>query len=57
MRLIILLMALFMIGCDSMYMKPHKTSVTYGVADTEKENGKDSVKESLTVKQEFLWEE
>jgi len=40
-----------------MSMKPHKTSVTYGVADTEKENGKDSVKESLTVKQEFLWEE
>ena len=57
MRIIILLLALFMIGCDSMYMKPHKTSVTYGVADTEKENGKDSVKESLTVKQEFLWEE
>ena len=57
MRLIILLMALFMIGCDGMSMKPHKTSVTYGVADTEKENGKDSVKESLTVKQEFLWEE
>jgi hypothetical protein len=46
-----------MIGCDGMSMKPHKTSVTYGVADTEKENGKDSVKESLTVKQEFLWEE
>jgi len=57
MRIIILLLALFMIGCDSMSMKPHKTSVTYGVADTEKENGKDSVKESLTVKQEFLWEE
>ena len=57
MKIIILLLALFMIGCDSMSMKPHKTSVTYGVADTEKENGKDSVKESLTVKQEFLWEE
>ena len=57
MRLIVLLLALFMIGCDGMSMKPHKTSVTYGVADTEKENGKDSVKESLTVKQEFLWEE
>lgn len=48
--------ALNMYGCG-MSMKPHKTSVTYGVADTEKENGKDSVKESLTVKQEFLWEE
>ncbi len=38
-------------------MKPHKTSVTYGVADTEKDNGKDSIKESFTVKQEFVWEE
>jgi len=44
-------------GCDGMYMKPHKTSVTYGVADTEKDNGKDSVKESFTVKQDFIWEE
>ncbi len=42
-------------GC-SMSMKPHKTSVTYGVSDTEKDNGKDSVKESFTVKQDFLWE-
>jgi len=57
MRIIILLLSLIVIGCESMSMKPHKTSVTYGVADTEKENGKDSVKESLTVKQEFLWEE
>jgi len=57
MRIIILLLSLIVIGCDGMSMKPHKTSVTYGVADTEKENGKDSVKESLTVKQEFLWEE
>ena len=56
MRFIILLLALFMIGCDSMSMKPHKTSVTYGVADTEKDNGKDSVKESFTVKQDFIWE-
>ena len=44
-------------GCDDMYMKPHKTSVTYGVADTEKDNGKDSVKESFTIKQDFIWEE
>ena len=57
MRIIIFLLSLIVIGCDGMSMKPHKTSVTYGVADTEKENGKDSVKESLTVKQEFLWEE
>ena len=42
-------------GCD-MSMKPHKTSVTYGVADTEKDNGKDSVKESFTVKQDFILE-
>ena len=40
-------------GCDGMYMKPHKTSVTYGVADTEKDNGKDSVKESFTIKQDL----
>ena len=46
-----------MIGCDSMSMKPHKTSVTYGIADTEKDNGKDSVKESFTVKQDFIWED
>jgi hypothetical protein len=46
-----------MIGCNGMSMSPHKTAVTYGVAETEKDNGKDSVKESLTVKQEFLWKE
>ena len=57
MRLILLLLSLFMIGCDGMSMKPHKTSVTYGVADTEKDNGKDSVKESFTIKQDFIWEE
>ena len=44
-------------GCDGLSMKPHKTSVTYGVADTEKDNGKDSVKESFTIKQDFVWEE
>ena len=37
-------------GCDGLSMKPHKTSVTYGVADTEKDNGKDSIKESLDLK-------
>ena len=57
MKIIILLLTLFMIGCDSMYMKPHKTSVTYGVAATEKDNGKDSVKESFTLKQAFIWED
>ena len=44
-------------GCNSMSVKPHKTSVTYGVADTEKDNGKDSIKESFTIKQDFIWEE
>ena len=56
-KIILLILGLSLLGCDSMYMKPHKTSVTYGIADTEKENGKDSVKESLTVKQDFIWEE
>jgi len=56
MRIIILLLSLIMIGCDSMSVKPHKTSVTYGIADTEKDNGKDSIKESFTVKQDFIWE-
>jgi hypothetical protein len=56
MRYIILLLTLFMIGCDGMSIKPHKTSVTYGISDTEKDNGKDSVKESFTVKQDFIWE-
>jgi hypothetical protein len=45
-----------MVGCYGMSMKPHKTSVTYGVADTEKDNGKDSAKESFTIKQDFIWE-
>ena len=45
-------------GCDGLSMKPHKTSVTYGVAETDKENdSKDSIKESLTIKQDFIWEE
>ena len=46
-----------LLGCDGLSMKPHKTSVTYGVADTDKDNGKDSIKESFTVKQDFIWEE
>ena len=45
-------------GCDGLSMKPHKTSVTYGVAETDKDNdSKDSVKESFTIKQDFIWEE
>ena len=58
MKLFIILLVFFlMVCCSSLSMKPHKTSVTYGVAETEKDDGKDSIKESLTVKQEFLWEE
>ena len=53
-KIILLILSLSLLGCYEMYMKPHKTSVTYGVADTEKDNGKDSVKESFTVKQEFV---
>ena len=57
---IILLMfislGLSLVACDGLSVKPHKTSVTYGVADTEKDNGKDSAKESFTVKQDFIWE-
>jgi hypothetical protein len=57
MRIIILLLALFMIGCDSMSMKPHKTSVTYGKTLTDKsEEDNDVQKDNFTVKQEFLWE-
>ena len=58
MRIIILLVVLFMIGCDSMSMKPHKTSVTYGKTLTDKsEEDNDVQKDTFTVKQEFLWNE
>ena len=50
-------LGLSLVACDGLSVKPHKTSVTYGVADTEKDNGKDSVKESFTIKQDFIWEE
>jgi hypothetical protein len=50
-------LGLSLVACDGLSIKPHKTSVTYGVADTEKDNGKDSVKESFTIKQDFIWEE
>jgi hypothetical protein len=50
-------LGLSLVACDGLSVKPHKTSVTYGVADTEKDNGKVSVKESFTIKQDFIWEE
>ena len=57
MRLIILLTALFMIGCDGMSMKPHKTSVTYGKTLTDKtDEDNDVQKDSFSVKQDFIWE-
>jgi len=55
--LIFISLVLSLSACDGLSVKPHKTSVTYGVADTEKDNGKDSVKESFTIKQDFVWEE
>jgi len=59
MKMILLMfisLVLSLSACDGLSVKPHKTSVTYGVAETEKDNGKDSVKNSLTVKQDFVWE-
>ena len=56
-KTVLLTLVLSLWACDSLSMKPHKTSVTYGVSDTEKDNGKDSIKESFTVKQDFIWEE
>ena len=57
MRYIILLLTFIMIGCDSMSMKPHKTSVTYGKTLTDKpDEDKDVQKDSFTVKQDFIWE-
>ena len=45
-------------GCESMSMKPHKTSITYGVAEIDKDNdSKDSITESFTIKQDFIWED
>ena len=57
MKLIILLMALFMVGCYGMSMKPHKTSLTYGKSYTDKsDEDNDVLKDTFTIKQEFLWE-
>ena len=65
MRYIILLLSLFVVGCtmyEGLSMKPHKTSVTttYGQDEVDKANdSKDQTKDSMsvTVKQEFLWQE
>jgi hypothetical protein len=59
MRFIILLLALIMVRCDGMSMKPHKTSVTYGKTLTDKsdEDNSDTQKDSFTIKQEFIWNE
>ena len=58
MQIIILLLTLFMIGCDGMSMKPHKTTLSYGKSYTDKsdEDSKDVQKDSFTVKQDFIWE-
>ena len=65
MKIIILLLALFMIGCvdmDSLSVKPSKTTVTYGQdRSTGEKDAKNDVlpnnkKQSWTIKQEFKWE-
>ena len=65
MRLIILLLTLFMIGCvdmDSLSVKPSKTTVTYGQdRSTGEKDAKNDVltnneKQSWTIKQVFKWE-
>jgi hypothetical protein len=57
MRYIVLLLVLIMIGCSSLSMKPHKTSVTYGKSITDKsdEDKTDSKKDSFTITQDFIW--
>ena len=65
MKINILLLALFMIGCvdmDSLSVKPSKTTVTYGQdRSTGEKDAKNDVltnneKQSWTIKQEFVWE-
>jgi len=58
MRYIILLLALTVISCSTLSMKPHKTSVTYGRSYTDKsdEDKSDAQKDSFTVRQDFIWE-
>jgi len=65
MKIIILLLALFVIGCvntDRLNVRPSKTTVTYGQdKSTGEKDAKNDVltnnkKQSWTIKQEFLWE-
>jgi len=65
MKIIILLMALFMVGCydmNTLSVKPSTTTVTYGKdTSTGEKDAKNDVltnneKESWTIKQVFKWE-
>ena len=65
MKIIILLMALFMVGCydmNTLSVKPSTTTVTYGKdTSTGEKDAKNDVltnneKQSWTIKQEFKWE-
>ena len=65
MRIIILLLAIFVVGCvdmDSLSVKPSKTTVTFGQdRSTGEKDAKNDVltnneKQSWTIKQEFKWE-
>ena len=65
MRIIILLLALFVIGCvnmDTLSVRPSKTTVTYGgsTSTAEKDANNDVLtnteKESWSIKQEFRWD-
>ena len=64
MKIIILLMALFMVGCtnmDNLSVIPSKTTVTYGgsTSTAEKDANNDVLtntrKDSWSIKQEFRW--
>ena len=65
MRIIILLLALFMVGCydmNTLSVKPSTTTITYGQDNsTGEKDAKNDVltnneKESWTIKQVFKWE-
>ena len=65
MRYIILLLALFMIGCydmNTLSVKPSTTTITYGqdksTAEKDAKNDvlTDTQKDSWTIKQVFKWE-
>ena len=65
MKIIILLMALFMVGCydmNTLSVKPSTTTITYGQdRSTGEKDAKNDVltnneKESWTIKQVFKWE-